>query len=89
MGVFEGVTGVAVKPVQGAMEKGVGGFFQGVGKGVVGLVARPTGGLVDFASGLGQAIPVRYRHIAHLFFFFRIQTALQRVRIKDFAIIVI
>ena len=60
MGVFEGVTGVAVKPVQGAMEKGVGGFFQGVGKGVVGLVARPTGGLVNFACGLAQAIPVHY-----------------------------
>ena len=60
MGVFEGVTGVAVKPVQGAMEEGVGGFFKGVGKGVVGLVAKPTGGLVNFACGLGQAIPVHY-----------------------------
>ena len=56
MGVFEGVTGVAVKPVQGAMEEGVGGFFKGVGKGVVGLVARPTGGLVDFASGTFDSV---------------------------------
>jgi len=27
----------------------------GVGKGVVGLVARPTGGLVDSASGIMDA----------------------------------
>ena len=29
MGVFDGVTGVATKPIEGAMEEGVGGFFKG------------------------------------------------------------
>ena len=43
MGIFEGVTGVAMKPIEGAKQEGVGGFFKGMGKGVVGLVARPTG----------------------------------------------
>ena len=33
MGIFEGVTGVATKPIEGAKEDGVGGFFKGVGKG--------------------------------------------------------
>ena len=28
---------------EGAKQEGVGGFFKGMGKGVVGLVARPTG----------------------------------------------
>ena len=51
MGIVDGVTGVATKPIEGAKEEGVGGFFKGVGKGVVGLVARPTGGFIDFASG--------------------------------------
>ena len=51
MGIFDGVTGIATKPIEGAREEGVGGFFKGVGKGVVGLVARPTGGIIDFASG--------------------------------------
>jgi vacuolar protein sorting-associated protein 13A/C len=51
MGFVDGVTGVATKPIEGAKEEGVGGFFKGVGKGVVGLVARPTGGIIDFASG--------------------------------------
>lgn len=31
-------------------------FPQGVGKGVVGLVARPTGGIIDFASGTFDSV---------------------------------
>ena len=56
MGIFDGVTGVAMKPIEGAREEGVGGFFKGVGKGVVGLVARPTGGVIDFASGTFDSV---------------------------------
>ncbi|XP_066252738.1 intermembrane lipid transfer protein Vps13 isoform X1 [Euwallacea similis] len=51
MGVFDGVTGVFTKPVSGAKEQGVEGFFKGLGKGAVGLVTRPAAGIVDFASG--------------------------------------
>lgn len=39
------------KPVAGAKEDGVEGFFKGLGKGAVGLVTRPVAGVVDFASG--------------------------------------
>ena len=56
MGVFDGVTGVVMKPVQGAKEEGFGGFFKGLGKGAVGLVARPTAGIVDFASGTFDSV---------------------------------
>ena len=31
-------------------------IFSGVGKGVVGLVARPTGGVIDFASGTFDSV---------------------------------
>lgn len=51
MGVFDGVTGVITKPISGAKSEGFEGFFKGLGKGAVGLVARPTAGVVDFASG--------------------------------------
>ena len=51
MGFIGGISGVVLKPMEGAKEEGVGGFFKGVGKGVAGLVTRPTGGIVDFASG--------------------------------------
>lgn len=49
--MVDGVTGVFSKPVIGAMEEGVGGFFKGLGKGMVGLVTRPTAGVVDLATG--------------------------------------
>lgn len=56
MGVFDGVTGVFTKPISGAKSDGVEGFFKGLGKGAVGLVARPTAGIVDFASGSFDAV---------------------------------
>ncbi|XP_075971796.1 vacuolar protein sorting 13C isoform X2 [Anticarsia gemmatalis] len=56
MGVVDGVTGVFTKPIEGAREQGVEGFFKGLGKGAVGLVARPTAGVVDFASGSLDAV---------------------------------
>ncbi|GLH16639.1 Vacuolar protein sorting-associated protein 13A-like Protein [Gryllus bimaculatus] len=37
MGVVAGVSGVFTKPVSGAREEGVEGFFKGMGKGMVGL----------------------------------------------------
>lgn len=53
---MEGVTGVFTKPISGAKEQGVGGFFKGLGKGAIGLVARPTAGLVDFTSDTFDAV---------------------------------
>ncbi|CAF1138697.1 unnamed protein product [Adineta steineri] len=50
MGFVDGVTGVVTKPVSGAKEGGASGFVKGLGKGFIGLVTRPTGGIVDFAS---------------------------------------
>ncbi|XP_068631392.1 intermembrane lipid transfer protein Vps13 isoform X1 [Battus philenor] len=56
MGVVDGVTGVFMKPFEGARDQGVEGFFKGLGMGAVGLVARPTAGVVDFASGSLDAV---------------------------------
>lgn len=55
-GVYDGVTGVILKPIEGARESGFAGFFKGVGKGLVGGVARPVSGVVDFASGTLDAL---------------------------------
>ena len=38
MGVVEGISGVVLRPIEGAKQQGVGGFFSGAVKGVVGLV---------------------------------------------------
>ncbi|KAL5288954.1 hypothetical protein ACFFRR_009268 [Megaselia abdita] len=55
-GVYEGVTGVFTKPIAGAKEQGVSGFFKGLGKGAIGFVARPAAGLVDFTSDTFDAV---------------------------------
>ncbi|XP_008824749.1 vacuolar protein sorting-associated protein 13C-like, partial [Nannospalax galili] len=41
---------------QGAKKEGAAGFFKGIGKGLVGAVARPTGGIIDMASSTFQGI---------------------------------
>ena len=40
----------------GAKAEGATGFFKGVGKGLIGVVARPTGGLVDMASSTFEGL---------------------------------
>uniref|UniRef100_A0A914YWY4 Uncharacterized protein n=1 Tax=Panagrolaimus superbus TaxID=310955 RepID=A0A914YWY4_9BILA len=57
-GVFDGVTGIVSKPIEGARTGGVGGFMKGVGKGLVGAVTRPVSGVVDFASSSLDAVKV-------------------------------
>uniref|UniRef100_A0A673CML0 Vacuolar protein sorting 13 homolog A n=1 Tax=Sphaeramia orbicularis TaxID=375764 RepID=A0A673CML0_9TELE len=48
--------GVALCSCAGAQKEGAAGFFKGVGKGLVGAVARPTGGIIDMASSTFQGI---------------------------------
>lgn len=49
-GIYDGVTGVVTQPINGAKEGGVAGFVAGVGKGLSGLVLKPTGGMHFFRS---------------------------------------
>ncbi|KAK3275252.1 hypothetical protein CYMTET_16610 [Cymbomonas tetramitiformis] len=49
-GVFNGVTGVFTKPIEGAQKHGVGGFVMGIGKGVVGVATNTVGGALTLAS---------------------------------------
>jgi vacuolar protein sorting-associated protein 13A/C len=49
-GLLSGVTGVFTAPVKEAKKGGIGGFFKGIGKGVVGLAAKPAESVVDLVS---------------------------------------
>lgn len=40
----------------GAMAEGAEGFFKGVGKGLLGVVVRPVGGVIDFAGSTFEGI---------------------------------
>ncbi len=42
--------GVVKKPLAGSKEGGAPGFVKGLGKGFMGLVARPTSGAADLTS---------------------------------------
>jgi hypothetical protein len=42
--MFDGVTGIFVQPFKGAVEKGAVGCLKGVGKGIGGVVCKPTAG---------------------------------------------
>jgi vacuolar protein sorting-associated protein 13A/C len=59
-GIFDGVTGVFTKPVEGAMSGGVLGFAEGLGKGVLGLAAKPlgsiAGGVSDVMTGIAEDV---------------------------------
>uniref|UniRef100_A0A8D3DF94 Vacuolar protein sorting 13 homolog A n=1 Tax=Scophthalmus maximus TaxID=52904 RepID=A0A8D3DF94_SCOMX len=55
-GFVSGITGIVTKPIKGAQKEGAAGFFKGLGKGLVGAVARPTGGIIDMASSTFQGI---------------------------------
>lgn len=50
MGVCLGLSGIVLDPIRGAQEEGVEGFFKGVGKGIMGLLTKPAGGVFDMVS---------------------------------------
>jgi len=50
MGVVSGVTGIVEKPIEGGKKGGAVGMLGGLGKGLLGVVTKPTAGLVDFTS---------------------------------------
>eukprot|EP00949_MAST-11_sp_MAST-11-sp1_P005263 g5263.t1 len=55
-GVLEGVGGVVLQPVAGAKRGGALGLFKGMGKGLLGLVVKPSVGVFDMVSDTTQGI---------------------------------
>lgn len=55
-GVVDGVVGVFRNPAEGLRDGGAGGFVAGVGKGIVGLVVKPTVAAVDMVTSVGQGV---------------------------------
>lgn len=49
--VTHGITGVVTKPIKGHQEGGIAGLLKGFGRGIIGIVADPITGLLDFTSG--------------------------------------
>ena len=47
---MDGISGLVLQPIKGAQKDGAAGFFKGVGKGLLGVVAKPVGGVLDAAT---------------------------------------
>eukprot|EP00051_Salpingoeca_urceolata_P024411 m.428631 g.428631 ORF g.428631 m.428631 type:complete len:3311 (+) comp20233_c0_seq24:244-10176(+) len=62
-GLVEGVGGLFLNPLQGAQEGGALGFFKGLGKGVVGVVAKPVGGIIDMTTSTLDIVDVARRNL--------------------------
>jgi len=55
-GIFDGITGIVVKPVQGARKDGAKGLAKGIGQGVVGVVVKPVAGVFEAVSKTSEGI---------------------------------
>ena len=55
-GLTSGITGLVEKPMEGAKEAGIGGFFRGVGVGLMGVVTKPIVGVIDLTTSLTEGI---------------------------------
>ena len=53
---MEGGKGFFIKPVEGAMDNGAKGFVKGLGKGALGLLAKPISGVATLASKTAEGI---------------------------------
>jgi hypothetical protein len=59
-GIYDGVTGVLTQPFQGAKEERAVGFVKGVGKGIGGLVLKPTSGELYLFPYLNFEMTIRH-----------------------------
>ncbi|EGC37154.1 hypothetical protein DICPUDRAFT_94146 [Dictyostelium purpureum] len=55
-GLFEGITGIITKPVEGAKKGGVGGFAKGLVQGVVGVAVKPATAVIDLTTKTTEGI---------------------------------
>lgn len=55
-GFKSGVTGLVSKPMEGASKEGVGGFFKGMGLGLIGAAVKPVMGLTEGVTSVAHGI---------------------------------
>jgi len=56
LGLFDGVTGIVRKPIEGALHGGAAGFAKGMVQGMVGVAVKPVAGVMDLASKTTEGI---------------------------------
>ena len=48
--ITKGVTGIVTKPIEGSKKEGIGGFFKGIGKGVMGAALTPVNSVLTVGN---------------------------------------
>lgn len=75
-GVLGGATGIFKQVYEGATNEGLQGIFSGIGKGLVGAVAKPVVGVLDLASETARAVRDSSRGLVilkHLFMYIKVK----------------
>eukprot|EP01125_Pyxidicula_operculata_P000544 TRINITY_DN10550_c0_g1_i1.p1 TRINITY_DN10550_c0_g1~~TRINITY_DN10550_c0_g1_i1.p1 ORF type:complete len:1160 (-),score=231.69 TRINITY_DN10550_c0_g1_i1:11-3280(-) len=54
--IFDGVTGIVTQPIRGAKKEGAIGAIKGVGKGLIGVVAKPVTGTINLVTQTAQGV---------------------------------
>uniref|UniRef100_T1KHU8 UBA domain-containing protein n=1 Tax=Tetranychus urticae TaxID=32264 RepID=T1KHU8_TETUR len=66
VGILGGFTSIITQTYEGAVnEGGVGGFFSGFGKGLLGTITKPAVGMLDFATSAAIAVRDTSRKISN------------------------
>jgi len=55
-GLFHGVTGLVTQPVKGAMEEGAMGLLKGFGRGIAGIIVKPSVGAIDLITRTTEGV---------------------------------
>jgi len=55
-GVFDGITGIVMKPVEGVRREGAVGLFKGLGQGVIGVAVKPVAGILEATTKTAEGI---------------------------------
>jgi vacuolar protein sorting-associated protein 13A/C len=64
--IWSGVSGVFTKPIEGAKNNGVEGFFRGVGRGGAGLVTKTFSGVVDIVAKTSEGLDNQTKSQLHM-----------------------
>jgi hypothetical protein len=76
------VIGLVREPVKGVMEDGALGACKGVGRSLVGLVAKPAAGVLDITGGVLRGAGNRIEHVRHFTLVQELRGELTDVRSK-------
>lgn len=55
-GMYDGASGIILKPIEGAKESGIEGFFKGLGIGIIGAPVKSFTAFLDFATKTTEGI---------------------------------